>query len=85
MSFCKSRHFIGTDRFEIRDSIEHKVTIPSSSKTTSVTTKCFSFLLGVTAVHLLFSNFLGLILFIALFQRTRRGHEGIAKVLEVSH
>ena len=29
----------------------------------SVTRKCFIFLAGVTAVHLLWSNFLGLILF----------------------
>jgi hypothetical protein len=55
---------MGILRFDITASIRHEMTKPSSSNSISVTTKCFSLLLGVTAVHLLLSNFLGLILFI---------------------
>ena len=44
-------------------SIEQEMTAPSSSNSTSVTMKCFSLFFGSTAVHLLLSNFFGLILF----------------------
>ena len=44
---------------------KHRITPPSSSKSTSVIKKCFSLLIDLTAVHLLRSSFLGLILLIA--------------------
>jgi hypothetical protein len=44
-------------------SIEQEMTVPSSSNSTSVTMKCLSPFFGSTAVHLLLSNFFGLILF----------------------
>ena len=52
---------MGTIRLDNTDSIMQAVTAPSSSNSTSVTMKCFSFRAGLTAVHLLFINFLGLI------------------------
>jgi hypothetical protein len=52
---------MGTIRLDITDSIMQAVTAPSSSNLISVTIKCFSFRVGLTAVHLLFINFLGFI------------------------
>ena len=46
------------------DSMQHETTMPSSSNSISDTMKCFSFFVGARAVHLLLSNFFGLILFI---------------------
>ena len=65
MSF-KSCHCIGIERLDIMASMKQEVTVPASSNSTSVTIKCFSPFFGSAAVHLLLSNFLGLILFIVL-------------------
>src|SRR5690606_40145667 len=51
--------------YSLRDSTAsstHDSTTPSSSYSTSVTKKCFSRLIGVTAVHLLLRSLAGLIL-----------------------
>ena len=45
-------------------SIEQEITFPESSTSTFVTMKCFSLLIGFTAVHLLLSSLSGLNLFI---------------------
>src|SRR5210317_838085 len=50
-------------RLDMTASSAQDNTAPSSSYSTSVTMKCFSRLSGFTAVHLLLSNFLGLIWF----------------------
>ena len=61
----KSCQLISAVRCEIIASNKHRITSPSSSKSTSEIKKCFSLLIGLTAVHLLRSSFLGLILLIA--------------------
>jgi hypothetical protein len=55
---------MGIVLFDMTASIRHEVTAPDSSNSISVTMKCFSLLVGMTAVHLLLSNFLGFMLFI---------------------
>ena len=55
--FRNSRHLIGKQRLVNTASIRQWMMAPSSSSSTSVTRKCFSFPAGRTAVHLLLSNF----------------------------
>lgn len=54
---------MGMARFDKTASRQQETTFSSSSNSMSDTMKCFSLFTGVTAVHLLFSNFFGFILF----------------------
>jgi hypothetical protein len=62
--FFKSCQFTEVARRLMTASKRQLTTTPSSSNSTSTTKKCFSLFLGSTAVHLLCSNFAGLIRFI---------------------
>ena len=59
--FFNSCQSIKIARFVITASMQQINTAPSSSNSISETMKCFSLFWGLTAVHLLLSNFLGLI------------------------
>lgn len=62
------RHSMASVLFVITASITQLNTSwPSSSKMTSVIMKCFSLFLGFAAVHLLWSNFFGLICVTVLY------------------
>ena len=69
---CKSLHSIGIERLDMTASSEQKMTAPSSSNSIADTRKCFSLFVGLTGVHLLLSNFLGLILFTGTLQISER-------------